>query len=103
DDVVGGQAFQARVGGQHHLIAERAGGGVRGAGAFDKAVPELAVVGAGGVHVAGLDVRDDLAHERGEHAGGVVAQPGEVDSADESTREGVDDRVAVADEVAQDL
>lgn len=102
-DVPGVQPLQAVVRGQHHLVAERAGRGVRGAGAFDKAVPELAVVGAGGVHVAGLDVRDDLAHERGEHAGGVRAHAGQVHRPDQPSGERVDDRVPVADEVAQDL
>ena len=102
-DVPGGQTFQARVRGQHHLVAERAGGGVGGSGAFDEAVPEFAVVRAGGVDVAGLDVRDDLPHERREHAGGVGAHPRQIHRPDQAAGERVDDRVPVTGEVAQDL
>ena len=102
-DVLGGKPLEARVGGQHHLVAEGAGRRVRRAGALDEASPQFAVVGASGVDVAGLDVRDDLAHERCEQPRGVGVHSGQIQCADHASCERIDDRMPVATEIAQHL
>ncbi|MFD2392937.1 hypothetical protein ACFSSF_02660 [Dietzia aerolata] len=102
-DVLGGESLEARVGGEHHLVAEGAGQRLGRAGALDEATPQLAVIAAGGVHVAGLDLRDDRAHERREQSRRVGVQPGQVDRSDDAAGERIDDGVPVAAEVAQDL